>query len=165
MLTKSAPFHCSILQRNAVSVSLCCVTNHPKMGLKTMIYYFSGFCELASRFLPPFSQAVAFSRRAAGVKDRDGSAFGMCGSGCWLLAGMPRFSPIWHLIFSRLDQLLCMVASGQHSKDGGSGLVPVKSQPQSRFKGWRNRLPLDSEGCKIIGQSGPDIGMEGICSH
>lgn len=85
---KDASLYCSELQRNAVSVSFCCITNHSKMWLKTKLYYFLRFCKLAPNLLCQFGpdslKQLHSAGGSAGLKGRDG---GMCGSGWWLLAG------------------------------------------------------------------------------
>lgn len=119
MSTKSAPWHCSELQRKTVSVSLCCVTKYTKpSGLKQQLIvniFWDSLVWLQGR-CASFAWQLHVAARSAGSKGWDGCPSHVFGSGatCWLrrLTSLP-----WGLLSSsQWDQFLCRVVSGQHSK-------------------------------------------------
>ena len=126
VLTKDTPFQCSELQRSTVSVSLCCVTNHPQKRLKTMII-FSWFFELAPSLPCPFCwgslKQLPSAGGSAGLKVRMAGTPGLCGRGCWLWAGVPHFSPTWPLIIQSARSASLYGGLRIALKEGGSRRV------------------------------------------
>ena len=95
----------------------------PKCGLKTMYStppappppWFS--CKFTLPVLPGFTQA--FRGRGSWVQGQDGGGGGvpgLCGSGSGCRLGCHTSLPFGLSLFSRLDQLCCVVALGQRSK-------------------------------------------------
>lgn len=126
--------HRSELQ-GTLSVHLCYITDCPKMWLKATIFITFHILWIGSNFalpvLPAFTQAAACRWRISWIQRlRRWHVWD------WALAvgWEPRFSPIWSPIFKgRRGQLLCMVASGQHSKSVEAD-AQRKSQLQPSFK-------------------------------
>lgn len=126
VLTKDTPLQCSELQRSTVSVSLCCVTNHPQKWHKTMII-FSWFFELAPRLPCLFCRGslkqLPSAGGSAGLKVKTVGTPGLCDRGCWLLAGVPHFSPTWPLIIQSARSASLCGGLRTALKEGGSRWV------------------------------------------
>lgn len=94
--------HCSELQRNTVSVSLCCITDHPKVQLRTFCS-FSWLYELDAILLCQF--CLGSLKQLHQVEDQPGPKVEMAAcvgrdAGCWL--GCPSSLP-FGLSSSRVD--------------------------------------------------------------